>query len=78
MFSAPPVFSLCSKLLEDEAMSNEIANEERERKEGATDSRTLEDIEDEEKTSGSHDNAPALSPDDGPGAAPSDNAGNPM
>ena len=59
-------------------MANGNSNQENERREDATDARTLEDIEHEEKTNESPSNAPALSPDNGSGGAAGDDAGNPM
>jgi len=59
-------------------MANGKTNEERERQEDATDSRTLEDIEQEEKTSESQGDSPALSLDDRSDRTSNDDAGHPM
>ena len=65
-------------MVRGEAMANGKPNEEKERQEDATDSRTLEDIEQEEKTSESQGDSPALSPDDRSDRTSNDDAGHPM
>lgn len=49
-----------------------------ERQDDATDKRTLDEIEDEERVSTEGSDSPAHSPDQGTGDSPDDDAGAPM